>query len=72
MCVSLIALGAAMLVVGIALIIRFFAGRGPNRPDVADTGRTESMIFGALLVALGPLLLFLGLTEAVCQAIGLG
>ncbi|MDZ7799687.1 MAG: hypothetical protein U5K81_02685 [Trueperaceae bacterium] len=71
-CALLITLGSAMLLVGIVLIIRFFVGRGPNLPDEAGTGRTESMIFGALLVALGPLLLFLGLTEAVCRAFGLG
>lgn len=71
MCALVIALGAVMMLTGTVLILRFFVGHGANRPEVAGIGRTESMILGVILVALGPLLFFLGVIEAVCRATGI-
>jgi hypothetical protein len=71
MCWIPLSLGALMLAGGIALIVRFYVGRGDVRPEVAGVGRTESLLVGALLASIGTLVLILGVTGAVCQRLGL-
>lgn len=72
MCWLPLVVGAAMLVAGVVLLTRYFLGTGENRPGVAGLGRTESMLIGALLVSVGPLLLILGVTGAICNRLGIG
>jgi hypothetical protein len=60
-----------MVLAGIVLLTRYYAGRGTDRPEVASVTRTEDMIVGALLVSLGILLVALGGTGAVCVRFGL-
>jgi len=71
MCWVLTAVGAIMFVVGATLIVRFFVGKGANRPEVAETGRVETIIVGGALLAIGPLLFFLGLTGTICRRLGI-
>jgi hypothetical protein len=71
MCWILIVLGAAMLVFGVFLLVRFAVGRGAASPMVATLNRTQSMVIGALLTSIGFLLLVLGATDAVCIRLGL-
>lgn len=72
MCWLSLTLGLLMTAGGVALIVRFFAGRGANLPELAGVGRTESMIMGVLLASIGPLLLYFGATGAICRGLGLG
>lgn len=72
MCWLPLVVGAAMSVAGIVLLTRYFLGTGENRPEVAGIGRTESMLIGALLVSVGPLLLVLGITGTICNRLGIG
>lgn len=71
MCWLPLSLGVVMMIVGTVLIVRFFAGRAANSPDVATATRTETMIIGALLASLGLLLTSFGATGAICQGLGL-
>ena len=54
-------LGAAMVVLGAYLVIRFFARRQvePSR-QAASGGRGVSLILGALVIGVGTLMLLLG------------
>jgi hypothetical protein len=70
-CWIIVALGSTMVLAGIVLLARFYAGRGVERPEVATVTRTEDMIVGALLVSLGLLLVALGGTGAVCLRLGI-
>lgn len=72
MCWLPLVVGAAMMIAGAMLLLRYFLARAENRPEVAGTGRTESMLVGALLVSVGPLLLILGLTGTICNRLGIG
>jgi len=65
-------LGALMVVGGAFLIVRYFAGHGDARPEVATLGRTESMIVGALLTSVGLLMLVLGVTGVICERLAIG
>jgi len=71
MCWLPLILGAVMSVAGAVLILRFFLGRGAQRPEVAALGRTETMIVGVALLCIGPLLFILGLTDVICRRLGL-
>lgn len=71
MCWWLITLGGSMTLVGAVLVVRFFVGRGRALPEVARLDRVEAMIVGAILSSLGPLLLVLGTTGAICRALGI-
>lgn len=70
MCWIPMTLGAAMIVVGVVLLIRFFTGHGAVRPEVATPARTESVLVGAALTSVGTLMLALGITGAICQWLG--
>lgn len=70
MCLLPLSVGAAMLVVGVVLLIRWARGTGPDRPEVAGLGRTESMLVGALLCSVGLLLTALGATGTICGRLG--
>jgi hypothetical protein len=72
MCWIPLTLGVLMIGGGVFLIVRFFAGHGSARPEVATVGRTESMIVGALLASVGLLMLVLGITGVICQGLGIG
>jgi len=72
MCWIPLTLGALMVVGGAFLIVRFFAGHGAARPEVATVGRTESMIVGALLTSVGLLMLVLGVTGVICERFAIG
>lgn len=72
MCWIPLTLGALMVVGGAFLIVRFFAGHGTASPEVANLGRTESMIVGALLTSVGLLMLVLGATGVICARLGVG
>jgi hypothetical protein len=72
MCWIPLTLGVLMIAGGAFLIVRFFAGHGGARPEVATVGRTESMIVGALLASVGFLMLVLGITGVICQGLGIG
>ena len=72
MCWIPLSLGALMVAGGAFLIVRFFAGHGSARPEVATVGRTESMIVGALLASVGLLMLVLGITGVICRGLGIG
>ncbi|MFO7546881.1 MAG: hypothetical protein R6W77_15410 [Trueperaceae bacterium] len=71
MCWLLTAVGAVMFIAGAILIVRFFVGKGANLPEVAETGRVETIIVGGALAAIGPLLFFLGLTGTICRRLGI-
>jgi hypothetical protein len=71
MCWIPITLGALMVVVGVVLLVRFFAGHGVVRPEVATPARTESVLVGAALTSVGTLMLALGITGAICQWLGI-
>lgn len=62
-------LGVLMTVGGGFLIVRFFAGDGKQRPEVAHVRRTQSMFVGALLTSLGPLLLILGILGVISDGV---
>ena len=72
MCWTGLVLGGAMTFAGVALLVRFFGGHGAQAPETASPGRTESMILGALLASIGPLLFLLGITGLLCDALGIG
>jgi hypothetical protein len=72
MCWIPLLLGALMTAGGAFLILRFFAGRGRERPDIATTRRTESMIVGVILTSLGFLVLLLGVFGVMTGCFGLG
>lgn len=71
MCWTGLVIGGAMTFAGVALLVRFFTARGASSPERAGPGRTESMILGALLASIGPLLFLLGLTGLLCDALGI-
>ncbi len=71
MCWIPMLLGAAMLAVGAALIVRFYRGRGAEAPEIASAGRVETMILGVLLTSIGTLVFILGLTGAICTSLGI-
>ena len=71
MCWVLLAIGLALLAVGTSLLVRFFAARGPNDPERAGAGRTETMIVGALMASIGLLVTLLGVTGAFCERFGI-
>ena len=71
MCWIPLVLGASMMVGGAVLLVRFYAGRAENRPDVAGLARTESMVLGALLVSIGFLVTVLGITGVICIGLGI-
>ncbi|MDZ7707810.1 MAG: hypothetical protein U5J97_07945 [Trueperaceae bacterium] len=72
MCWLLLAIGVAMLIIGSVLVVRFFSARGANAPETAGSGRTETMILGAMLASVGLLLGILGTTGALCARFGIG
>lgn len=72
MCWTGLLIGGAMTFAGVALLVRFFTARGATAVERAGTARTESMILGALLASVGPLLFLLGLTGLLCDALGIG
>jgi hypothetical protein len=59
-----------MIVVGLVLLVRFFAVGGPGHVEAAGAARTESMVLGALMASLGLLLAILGATGAICTNLG--
>ncbi len=72
MCVFMLVLGALVLVIGTAAVIRFFVGHGAHRAEVASVARTETMLLGVAAIAIGFLLLVFGVTGTVCQVLGIG
>ena len=72
MCWFMLVLGALMLVIGTAAVVRYFSGHGARRAEVASVARTESMVLGAAAIAIGFLLLAFGVTGTVCQSLGIG
>ena len=64
-------IGAIMMVVGLVLLIRFFAVGGPGHVEAAGAARTESMVLGALMASLGLLLAILGITGTICSNLGI-
>ncbi len=72
MCWTGLVLGGAMTFAGVALLVRFFGARGAQEVETAGQGRTESMILGALLASIGPLLFLLGVTGLLCNVLGIG
>ncbi len=71
MCWIALVVGAAMLIAGTFLLFRFFLGHGSQRPEIAGPARTESMILGGLLSSVGLLLVLLGVTGTICNALGI-
>lgn len=63
-------LGAAMVVGGVAMIVRFYRGRGAKAPEVASPTRVESLLVGALLTSIGTLVFILGLTGVIGASLG--
>lgn len=72
MCWIPLVLGVLMTGGGAFLIVRFFAGRGRERPEVAGPRRTESMIVGVILTSVGFLVLLLGAFGVTTGCFGLG
>ncbi len=72
MCWFMLVLGALMLVIGTAAVVRYFTGHGARRAEVASVARTESMVLGVAAVTIGFLLLVFGVTGTVCQTLGFG
>ena len=71
MCWIPMLLGAAMLVAGAMMIVRFYRGRGAEAPEVASASRVESLLLGVLLTSIGTLVFILGLTGAICTSLGI-
>ena len=72
MCWIPLVLGVFMTGGGAFLIVRFFAGHGRERPEVATVGRTESMIVGVILASVGLLVLLIGVFGVISDCFGLG
>jgi hypothetical protein len=71
MCWIVLVMGAVMVISGAFLLFRFFLGHGRERPEIAGQARTESMILGGLLSSVGLLLVLLGVTGTICNALGI-
>ncbi len=72
MCWIPLVLGVLMTAGGAYLIVRFFTGHGRQRPEIATTRRTESMIVGVILTSVGFLVLLLGVFGVLTGCFGLG
>ncbi len=71
MCWIPMVLGAAMLVAGAVMIVRFYRGHGSDAPEVASATRVETLLLGVVLTSLGTLVFILGLTGAICTSLGI-